>query len=130
MDLVDTFDRRSVLRQGSEIVGDLYSLDHQRLALQPDFSRDLGRKVSFCQRNAARLQRASKGAGQSPAGGCYDVVECRRLRRKGGRIDSVVLRNLGVDTEHRRLSRSRKIGSPHGSFDAFDTDARGVDSIF
>jgi hypothetical protein len=51
----------------------------------------------------ARCQRAGKGAGESAACRCDDVVDSRGVRRGLRRVHTVVLGDLAVDAKGHRL---------------------------
>ena len=53
--------------------------------------------------NLTRLQRASKGAGQSTGGRGYDIVQRGRMRRKSVGRNFIVLGDSAVDAENNRL---------------------------
>ena len=54
-----------------------------------------------------RLQRAGKGAGQSPPSGRHHVVEGGGVRRVILGAHAIVLGHLGVNAKHHRLTLGR-----------------------
>lgn len=64
-----------------EGVGGVDALHHQGLAVELDLAGDLGPETTASGGDAARLQRAPEGAGQSATGRRDQVVQRGRLRR-------------------------------------------------
>ena len=90
-------------RADSQTILDVDSPDDQNLVLDLDLTRDLCREIAFVQLDTARLQRASQGTGQSPAGRGDDVVEGRSAWREALGIDAVVFGDLGMDSKQSRF---------------------------
>ena len=77
--------------------------DHQDVVLLFDLS-DCIRYEPFVRCiDLTRLQRASKGSGQSTGGGRDYVVQCRGVRFQDVRRNLVVLGDRAVNTEDHRL---------------------------
>lgn len=83
MHLMDSLDRLAHLFQSPELVMHGDSADDQHAALQFNFTHSLRGQLAIRCINLARLQRAPKGTGESARGGCDDVIERGRVRRKG-----------------------------------------------
>jgi hypothetical protein len=77
--------------------------DHEHLVLEHDLADRLDLVALGIDLDVTRFQRAGEGAGQSAAGGSYDVVERGRVRRVLLGAHAVVLGNLGMDAERHRL---------------------------
>lgn len=72
----------------------MYSLDHENLFVQLDFTDGFGCQPAFAGGDIARLQRASEGAGQSTRGRCYEVIEGCGMSGMNSGFMLVVLGNL------------------------------------
>ena len=83
-----------LLRIQFEGVFHMYSLDHENLFVQLDFTDGFGCQPAFAGGDIARLQRASEGAGQSTRGCCYEVIEGGGMSGMNTRFALVVLGNL------------------------------------
>jgi hypothetical protein len=114
------------VRADPQTILDMDSLDDQNFVLDLDFSRDFRGEIALGQLNAARLQRASQGAGQSPAGCGDDIVESRGARWKPLGIDAVVFGDLGMDAEESRFFLGGEIGPADRTPDPFDSNSGGV----
>ena len=79
------------------------SLDHQNAVFLLDFPGRVSNQLVYGCRNLTRLQRASKGSGQSTGGGRHDVIESGGVRRKSIRRDFVVLGDGAVNAENYRV---------------------------
>lgn len=107
-----------------EVVRRVDALDHDHaVVLGLDLAGDLTEQVALTGWDLTRLQRASKGAGQSAAGGGDDVVERRRALGLGSGRNAVVLGDAGVDTEHHGLRLGRDMGAAKRTANALDTYA-------
>lgn len=92
----------------------------QDLAILLNLTDGLRSEVSSACIDAARLQRAPEGPGQSAGGRGNDVVEGRGVRRIVGRIHLIMLCDIGVDPERDWLLASRKPGIPDWTTHSFD----------
>ena len=79
----------------------------QYVIFKLDLARDLGGQLFVARVNFTRLQRATKRAYQSAAGGCDDVIERCCVWLRNLRADAVVLGNGPVHAKLNRLSFSR-----------------------
>ena len=76
-----------------------------------------------------RLQRASKGSGQSTRCGRDDVIERCRTWFHGAPGNFIVLRNSAVHSENHRVRFGREIRFSNGSFDPLDADLGMIDDF-
>jgi hypothetical protein len=77
--------------------------DHQNPVFFFDFTYGFTDKPVYRRGDLTRLQRASKGAGESTGGGRDDVIERGRMRREGLGRHFVVLGDRAVNAkDHRR----------------------------
>jgi hypothetical protein len=129
MNLVDSFGGFASIFRYSQTILDTDSLDNQNLLIQLDLALHLRGQIVLMQLDSARLQRASQGTGESPASSSDNVVEGSSGRRKEIGAYSVVLRDLGVNPEHRWLRFSGEIGATDRSTDPFNTNLGGVDDF-
>jgi hypothetical protein len=74
-----------------------------------------------------RLQRASKGSGESPPGGRDDVVERRGVRFENFGWNLVMLGDGSVDAERHGIALSRQPGFAERAFNPLDSDVRAID---
>jgi hypothetical protein len=108
---VDTFHLvAAVLRDAGQAVADGDPPDHQDVVLIKDIADRLYLVGVVLDFDLTRLQRAGERAGQSPAGGRHDVVECRRVRGEVRWGDAIVLGHLGVHAECDRLGLGGQVG--------------------
>jgi hypothetical protein len=54
--------------------------DHEHFVFGLNLAPDISRQPAVACVDLSRFQRAPEGAGQSAAGGSYDVIECRGVR--------------------------------------------------
>jgi hypothetical protein len=126
---VHTFDDLWVDPVSLKFVVNVNPLDHQDLALELDLTpRFTGEPALACV-YLARLQRAPEGPSQSTAGGGDNVVERGGIGRRVPGIDSVVLRNLRMDTKGDRFLPCGKESLPHGSPVPHHLHLRDIDDI-
>ena len=103
------------------------ALDDEHAVLFFDFACGFsGQPVDGCG-NLTRLQRASKGAGQSTGGRGDDVVESGGVGWGGFRRYFVVFGDGAVDSENHRLRFGRQVGAAQGAFFALDAHFRAID---
>lgn len=104
MEAVDPLDGVPV-RVGSHLqpVAGVDPPDDQNALLGFDFADHVGAETTVPGGDVARFQRAPERSGQSPAGGCDDVVEGGGVGFVGAVGQFVVLGDLVVDTEGDRL---------------------------
>jgi nicotinate dehydrogenase subunit A len=113
------------LRIDAKQVLDVDPLDRQHTAFELDFARRLTDEPAFIRGDMTRLQRASKGAGQSACGCGDDVVERRRVLLVGPG-DAVVLGDRAVEAEAHRPGFAREMGEPNPVADPLDAHVRDV----
>jgi hypothetical protein len=116
-------------RGSLQVHPDMNPADHQHAILQLDLADRLCRQPIARRGDLARLQRASKGSGQSARGRGNHVVQSRRMR--WGRVgrNLIVLRDRAVDTEDDRLILGRQVSLADGTLHSLDSDMRSVDDI-
>jgi hypothetical protein len=88
-----------VVGDAAQPVGHDDALDDQGLVLEDDLADRLDVEVILANVDVTRLQRAGKGARQSPARGRDHVVQRGGARRKVVGRDAVMLGDLGMDAE-------------------------------
>lgn len=115
MHFVDFLDNFALVLSGAQSVVGVDAANHQDFSVQFDFAGYLGTEFAVAGVNAARFQRAPKGAGQSTAGRRHHVIESGRVRGERLRRDLVVLRDLGVDSENHRIFFDRQVSETHGA---------------
>jgi hypothetical protein len=101
LDLVSPF------RSHAQSIAHADALDDQHPILSldlPDRLHFVPLRIDF---NLTRLQRAGKGAGQSPPSCRHHIVERGRVRWIVLGAHAIVLGNLGVNTENHRLALGR-----------------------
>jgi hypothetical protein len=76
-----------------------------------------------------RLQRASKGTGESAGGGGDDVIERGRMRREGFGRHFVVLGDRAVNAKDYGRRFRRQVRAAHRASFALDADFGAVDYI-
>ena len=76
-----------------------------------------------------RLQRASKGSGESTGGSGDDVVERGGMGREGVRRYLIVLGDGAVDAEEHGLWFGGQVGAAHRASLALDADFGAVDYV-
>ena len=86
--------------RGFEAEADMDSADHQDLTFQFDLPHHLGGEPFVRCRDLTRLQRASKGPGQSAAGGRNQVIQRGGMGLVGVRRYLVVLGHGSVNAEY------------------------------
>ena len=90
---------------GGQPVGHVDAPDHQDLAVQLDLADRVRVETTVSGGDAARLQRAPEGPGQSPGSRGHQVVQGGRMRLAVLGVSAVVLGHRAVDPEgHRRSS--------------------------
>jgi hypothetical protein len=91
------------------------SFDDQDSPLLLDLPPGVAHQPTVAGGNFTRLQRASKGPGQSAGGSGHQVVQrgCVRLVDMG--VHTVVLSDLGVHSEKHRGGDMRQVGAPQGA---------------
>jgi hypothetical protein len=94
---VRTFGRFALIgRTTAQRVGDANRLDDQDLVLDVDVTFGRCAEPPFARVDAARLQRAAQGAGQSTGGGGDDVIE-------GGGVLGILAGSSAVVLTHRSM---------------------------
>jgi hypothetical protein len=84
----------SFLRIQLEVIFHVDTADYKNVTFFLDLPPRVGNQATFASWDAARLQRASKGAGQSTCRCSHHVIERCRVRLVDGWIDFVVLRHF------------------------------------
>jgi hypothetical protein len=105
------------------------ALNHKHALFLLDLADCFGHQPVNRRRDLTRLQRASKGSGQSTGGPGDDVVERRRMGREGIRRYFIVLGDSAVDAEDHRLGFGRQISTPHRASFALDADYGSIDYV-
>ena len=108
---------------------DVYPLDHEYPVLGLDLGDCLAPQPPLSRLDLTRLQRASEGPGQSPAGSRDHVVERRRPLHVASSRNAVVIGDLVVHTELDRLLARRKVRTAQGTADALDPDPGAIDDL-
>ena len=103
--------------------------DHQNSVLFLDFAYSLADEPVYRSRDLTRLQRASKGAGESTGGGGDDVIESGRVRREGFGRHFVVLRDGAVNAKDNRRRFGRQVCAAHRASLALDADFGAINYI-
>ncbi len=103
VNVMHSFYLLAVFGQGPQVVGNMNTCDHENLAFLLDLARNFRTQVLVFQFDPTRCQRASKSAGQSPAGSGDYVVQrsCVRFNRR--LVQPVVARYLTMHTEQHWL---------------------------
>jgi hypothetical protein len=109
-----------------QVVGDVDTANDEHLPVQFDLTGCVRGQPPLAGRDPARLQRAPKGAGESPGGGGHDVIQRGRVRRVDLGIHAVVFRNLGMDAEECRLILGREIGAAQRTLHALNSNLGAV----
>ena len=108
---------------------DMDATDHQNAVFFFDFAYGFADQPVYRRGDLTRLQRASKGSGESTGGGGDDVIERGGVRRKGFGRHFVVLGDGAVNAkDHRRRFRGQVCASHRASF-ALDADFRAIDNV-
>ena len=103
--------------------------NHEHAFVLLDFTYSLGHQPVNRRGNLTRLQRASKGSGES-TGGCRDnIVESRRMRRKSIRRNLIVFCDRAMHAEDYRLRFRRQISAPHRTSLPLDAHFRSIDYV-
>ena len=75
VEAVDALGSFALFGRQLQVIGDVNPPDHQHIIFFFHFSFYRSGQIAFPGRNFARFQRATKGAGQSAAGGSNHVVD-------------------------------------------------------
>ena len=94
-----------------------------------DFTHSLGHKPVDRRGNLTRLQRASKGSGESTSRRGDDIVERGGMRREGIRRNLIMLGDCAMDSEDHRRRLRGQIRAPHRTSLALDAHFRSVDYV-
>ena len=100
--------------------------DHEHAVVKLDHAFSIGYEPALIGGDPARLQRATKGSGQSTGGGGDDVIECGGVGFVRARRRAVMFGDLIMDAEEDGLGFRGQAGTPERSLDPFDCDARHV----
>ena len=92
----------------TQFIRHMNAFDDQDLAFLLDLTHRFGSEAPIACVDAARLQRAPEGPGQSPGRGRNEVIERCGIRRKIVHVDAIVLGHLTVHTERDVLIASRQ----------------------
>ena len=126
MKAVHPFRIRAPVLGYREPILDSDPFDHQDAVVSFDLPGRLDLVPLRIDLDLTRLQRARKRAGKSATGRRDDVVKRRRVRRILRRVDTVVLRYLGVNPEHDWILLCLEVGQPMRSAEPLDPDSRNV----
>jgi hypothetical protein len=126
---VDPLHRSPVLLVRLEPHPHVDALDHEDTFLFLDFTDGLCYQPVNRRRDLTRLQRASKGSGESTGGRGDDVVERRRMGREGIRRYLIVFGDGSVNSEDHRLRFRGQVSAPHRAFLSLDADFRSIDYV-
>jgi hypothetical protein len=107
----------------------VYPPDDQYAIFHFDFTDCFGHQTIVRSRDLTRLQRASKGAGQSTGRRRDDVIERGRARLDRPRRHFVVLGHRAVDTKNHRLGLGRQIRSANRPLHALDSNFGTVHDV-
>jgi hypothetical protein len=105
-------DRGPLALVGGQPVGDMDAPDDQDLGIQLDLADRVCLETTVSGRDAARLQRAPEGSGQSPGGRGHQVVQGGRVRLAVPGIGAVVLGHGAVHPEGDRAVLGGYRGGP------------------
>ena len=86
-----------------QVVGDVDAPDHQHLGVELDLADCVCLETTVSGRDAARLQRAPEGPGQSPGGRGHQIVQGGGVRLLGCQVGAVVLGHRAMYAEGDRL---------------------------
>jgi len=103
--------------------------DHQNSVLFLDFADSFADKPARRRGDLTRLQRASKGAGESTSGSGDNVIESGRMRRKGVSGHFVVLGDGAVHAKDHRRRLGGQVCAAHGAYFALDADFGAIDNV-
>jgi hypothetical protein len=107
VDRQHAFHRLARLAGNLQLIPDMDAPDHQNAFLFLDLTGNVANEVFRLDRDPARCQRASKGAGESAAGRRHHIVQGRRMRVLLAHIDAVVLGDGSVNAERHWLRLRR-----------------------
>jgi hypothetical protein len=103
--------------------------NHEHAFVLLDFTYSLGHKTVDRRGDLTRLQRASKGSGESTGGRGDNIVERSGMRRKGIRRNLIMLGDCAMDAEdHRRRLRGQVSAAQRTSL-ALDAHFRSIDYV-
>jgi hypothetical protein len=103
---------------------------NQHIVLFLDLTGRLARQASLAGRNFTRLQRASKGAGESTRSSRDDVIERRRVWFQVRRRCLEIVRGYrAMDPEQNRVWFRRNKGSAQRALYALDADFGSVHDV-
>lgn len=102
MHLMDPLDQLPLGFIRLEPVGHHDFSNDQHLTVLADETLHLADQLATARIYVTRFQRAPKSAGQSATSGSDNVVESRRMWRKGVRRDTIMRSDLRVHPEHGR----------------------------
>ena len=94
MHLVDAFGCFTVFRIQLQVILNVYSANHQHIPFLLDLTCCLRMQYSFACGNLARIQRATKGTGESARCGSDDIIQGRCVGLVVIRIYTIVFSNL------------------------------------
>jgi len=109
-----------------QVVGDVDTANDEHLPIQFDLTGRVRGQPSIAGRDPARLQRAPKGAGESPGGRGHDIIQRGGVRHVDLGIHAVVFRDLRMDAEERRLILGRKIRASQRTLYALNSNLGAV----
>ncbi len=130
VEVVHAFDLLAAVLRDGEPIADRDAPDHQDLLVKHNLADRLDLKALRIDLDVTRFQRAGEGAGQSAAGGGYDVVKRGRVRRILLGRDAVVLGDLRVHPKHHRLLLCREVREPLRPAEPLDPYPRNIRRCF
>jgi hypothetical protein len=122
-------DRRPLRLVGDQQIGDMDAFDDQDLGVQLDLADRVCLETTVSCRDAARLQRAPEGPGQSPSGRGHQIVQGGGVRLLLGQVGAVVLGHRAMNAEGDRLVFGWHHGGSQGTLVPGDADVGAVDDL-
>jgi len=110
-----------------EVVRDAYPLDDQNAVFLFHLSNHFGRELTSARRDPARLQRATKGAGESPPGGGDHVIQRRRILLSN--VGSVMAGNVPVNPKVDGTVMGGEPGMSVRALDPIDANVRSINDF-
>jgi hypothetical protein len=102
---------------------------HEHAFVLLDLTYSLGHQPVNRRGNLTRLQRASKGSGQSTGRRGDNIVERGGMRRKGIRRNLIMLGDCAMDAEDHRRRLRGQVSAAHGTSLALDAHFRSIDYV-
>jgi hypothetical protein len=112
-----------------QVVVHVDAFDDQHAAVRLDLAAGFGNQFSIACRDLARLQRTTKGAGQSAGGGRHHIIQRGGMGFMDVGIDTVVLGDFGMHSKKNRVWNVRQISPAQRTVNTFDSDPGCVSDI-